>query len=659
MARMRLVLAVLVMSSAASAAGCSGASNNGQGGAGGSAGTGAGGAIGGRGGVMTGVGGIVGGAGGSGGVGSAVAGVGGRGGGSGGGGSGAGGSGAGGSACGGQGGTATAGTGGDMPGTDLTWAEWPVPNGRQDVSGGAPNPAAYTDNGDQTVTDDVTGLMWQKAAPEDSYSLAQATAYCETLTLGGHSDWRIPTRIELVSLLDLGPTLPCIDTAHFPGTLPAPYWTSSVPAGAPSSRFSVDFASGATGGLGAGSSVPVRCVRNTRVGAPAGPFTAAPAAPGRYTYPAPGTIHDTRTKLTWQQNLDPPYHDAAGARAYCAGLGATLGGTGWRLPTIKELQTIVDESRLSPTIDPTAFPGTPTQLFWSSSLTNGTPTKGFVVNFNDASAYSHNLTYRTYARCVTSSVAGLGCPTGDGGTNPPPWRSGSVTVGSLPEATGSTSTILGAAFIVYPSKDDNCTHETHGPCDVTVCGTPVVPFSYKAAGTLTFSSDAMTAELREFGNGTYHTGHFSGELWSQPGSTVTVIAPGGEVPAFTGQVTSPAVLSMPSSSVMAFSTARRGNDIALTWQGSGPCRATFTFFVRQGNTPTTYNASCSFPSSDGQGTIPAAALMAIPAGLKATYTFDCVAITNFVAGDWDIRLRAYAAARTADGLRATSALGSW
>jgi hypothetical protein len=63
-------------------------------------------------------------------------------------------------------------------------------------------------------------------------------------------------------------------------------------------------------------------------------------------------------------------------------VGTTLGGTGWRLPTIKELQTIVDESR--PSIDPTAFPGAPLGNYWSSSPVAGRPSDAWDINFNGA-----------------------------------------------------------------------------------------------------------------------------------------------------------------------------------------------------------------------------------------------------------------------------------
>lgn len=51
-----------------------------------------------------------------------------------------------------------------------------------------------------------------------------------------------------------------------------------------------------------------------------------------------------------------------------AALGASLGGSGWRVPTVKEPLTIVDFSRVGPAIDPDAFPSTINRELWSSSL---------------------------------------------------------------------------------------------------------------------------------------------------------------------------------------------------------------------------------------------------------------------------------------------------
>jgi len=102
-----------------------------------------------------------------------------------------------------------------LPGADgcananpLEWAQWRMPNSPGDVKRGAPNLVSYTDNGDGTVTDNVTGLMWQKDHSPATLTWGcspqpgSAQGYCASLNLAGHTDWRLPKLIELVSLLD-------------------------------------------------------------------------------------------------------------------------------------------------------------------------------------------------------------------------------------------------------------------------------------------------------------------------------------------------------------------------------------------------------------------------------------------------------------------------
>ncbi len=102
-----------------------------------------------------------------------------------------------------------------------------MPNGPVDVAAGAPNPESYTDNGDGTVTDNVTGLMWQQEVP-GTYTWEGAMAYCPKLTLANHSGWRLPSLIELVSIVDPSVQNPSINSTVFPHT-PATYFWSSTP----------------------------------------------------------------------------------------------------------------------------------------------------------------------------------------------------------------------------------------------------------------------------------------------------------------------------------------------------------------------------------------------------------------------------------------------
>lgn len=62
----------------------------------------------------------------------------------------------------------------------------------------------FTDNGDGMVTDQATGLTWQRADSGKAMDWQDALAYAENLVLGGHDDWRLPNAKELQSLVDYG-----------------------------------------------------------------------------------------------------------------------------------------------------------------------------------------------------------------------------------------------------------------------------------------------------------------------------------------------------------------------------------------------------------------------------------------------------------------------
>ena len=123
----------------------------------------------------------------------------------------------------------------------------------------------------------------------------------------------------------------------------------------------------------------------------------ANAPAGRYTTSG-GTVYDTKSKLTWQQTVPSGTYTWAGAKTYCAGLN--LGGAGWRLPTAKELQTIVDDSQSNPSIDTTAFPSTPAQSFWSSSPLAGSSSNAWLVDFSFGYTNNNDVSGTDYVRCV-------------------------------------------------------------------------------------------------------------------------------------------------------------------------------------------------------------------------------------------------------------------
>jgi hypothetical protein len=128
----------------------------------------------------------------------------------------------------------------------------------------------------------------------------------------------------------------------------------------------------------------------TEAAAPAGHFTVSN-----------GTVYDTRTKLTWVQTPTTATFAWSAAITYCSTL--SLNGTGWRLPTVKELNSLVDYSVSSPgpLIDATAFPGAPAVLFWSSSAATSTLGSAWIVDFQSGYAQPYGPpSTPNRARCV-------------------------------------------------------------------------------------------------------------------------------------------------------------------------------------------------------------------------------------------------------------------
>jgi hypothetical protein len=148
------------------------------------------------------------------------------------------------------------------------WAHWPMPNPDAAIAPEAstllPHPMAYDagiDASSPVAHDTVTGLSWlREPFPSPVMSLGDAWSLC-TGQPGG--PWRVPTRIELVSLIDF--TVPSgqmmIDRSTFPFTQPGPYWTSSPVPGddGPAGYWTVAFNTGLASNSGPG--LWVMCVK--------------------------------------------------------------------------------------------------------------------------------------------------------------------------------------------------------------------------------------------------------------------------------------------------------------------------------------------------------------------------------------------------------------
>jgi hypothetical protein len=121
--------------------------------------------------------------------------------------------------------------------------------------------STFTDNGDDTVTDQKTRLVWQQETSSSPMTWETALTYCEDLTLASQSDWRLPNIKELGSIVDRSQSSPAIDTTAFPWTQSSGYWSSTPGAGYGSSAWHVGFSGGYVGGYYKSDSGYVRCVR--------------------------------------------------------------------------------------------------------------------------------------------------------------------------------------------------------------------------------------------------------------------------------------------------------------------------------------------------------------------------------------------------------------
>lgn len=88
------------------------------------------------------------------------------------------------------------------------------------------------------------------------------------------------------------------------------------------------------------------------------------------------TVTDQKTGLTWMKEDDGERRTLEEAKAYCEQVGE-----GWRLPTIDELQTIIDRSKYRPAIDP-VFTNTKSSWYWSSTPYAVNSSGAWVVYFN-------------------------------------------------------------------------------------------------------------------------------------------------------------------------------------------------------------------------------------------------------------------------------------
>lgn len=219
-------------------------------------------------------------------------------------------------------------------------------------------PRSYSRSGD-IVTDETTGLMWQDDADAVSVrkTWANAKNYCQNKTLGGYSDWRLPTIKELATIVDYGRDNPATDPV-FQNANSMEYWSSTTFYFNTDLAWSISFYYGHAFDVlkdSTYSTYYVRCVRGNSL--PESSFNRDQTKE---------VVTDKTTGLMWQDDSDVASVTKTwkGAINYCENL--TLAGfTDWRLPNINELRSIVYYSE-----DPAiyaVFENVQSEFYWSST----------------------------------------------------------------------------------------------------------------------------------------------------------------------------------------------------------------------------------------------------------------------------------------------------
>jgi len=271
------------------------------------------------------------------------------------------------------------------------------------------------------VRDNNTGLIWEIKTTDglihdmdDTYNWNDAQnvfiAQLNASSFGGFSDWRIPNPKEWLSISDYD-RIPRINLDYFPNTnnnrFPetwAQYWTSTHTAFS-SARTWADFPGGQSHDYYTSYPFYTRAVRGEE-------FV------NNFLDNKNGTITDLTTGLMWEQKTnDNGFNDKDNlytwedSLAWISSLNESkyLGYNDWRLPNIKELQSIVDFTNYEPSIDNNFFPNTKPYVYWSSTSVNDHPEFAWAVWFDrgyvDCSwQYFNGKVDTGYVRAVRGAV---------------------------------------------------------------------------------------------------------------------------------------------------------------------------------------------------------------------------------------------------------------
>ena len=254
------------------------------------------------------------------------------------------------------------------------------------------------------VKEEQSNLYWQDniQAKTTIEKYAEAESYCAALTLNDIDSWRLPTYNELLTIVNYERVQPSVyDT--FSNTNDKEYWTQTKSAANASLyRWTIHFKRGvvhfATGAYPSTFSTThnVRCVSDE---------FANKRLKERDFSKNGDVVTDNIHRLLWQDSLNTKVdkYSFSEADAYCDNL--SLGGltSGWRVPTVKELASLVDIEAYDPAIDGNFTNTAYNDAYWTNDSQSGLDTSKWDINFKDAViglTGTRNASFDQYVRCV-------------------------------------------------------------------------------------------------------------------------------------------------------------------------------------------------------------------------------------------------------------------
>ena len=213
------------------------------------------------------------------------------------------------------------------------------------------NAPFFVVNGNGTVSDTLTGLMWQQADGGEM-TIENATTYCSTLSLGGYSNWRLPSAHEAFSILNHQNNNPALNTTVFTTSIAEYWWTSDKQAN-DNAKIWCTNAGGGIGNHPKTETISAGGVKRFHTRA-VRTISTPTIVPNHFTDNGNGTTTDNLTNLIWQKIIYSDSLTWENALTYADTLTIN-GNADWRLPNIKELQSINDETIINPSINTSYF----------------------------------------------------------------------------------------------------------------------------------------------------------------------------------------------------------------------------------------------------------------------------------------------------------------